>query len=160
MELGIIKNILQLNNITGIDFFTDPVKLLSSKKQYHVYFIDIILPNISGEQVIMNLIQNAFEAMEETSSDSHQLHITTSLADNDAVEVAVSDTGKGLQPETAKQMFNSFYTTKPQGMGIGLSLCRSIIEDHQGRIWATSNHDRGTTFRFTLPVRKTIGAKK
>ncbi|MFC1782136.1 PAS domain S-box protein [Planctomycetota bacterium] len=117
------------------------------------------LPPILGdpiqiEQVIMNLIQNAFEAMEEISSDSHKLNITSSLADNDAIEVAISDTGNGLQPETAKQMFNSFYTTKSQGMGIGLSICQSIINAHHGQIWATSNHDQGTTLRFTLPVNK------
>ena len=141
----------------------DAVKIMESQIELSNVSMQITfgdsLPLIIGdpiqiEQVIINLIQNALEAMAETSSDSHKLNLTTSLADNDAIEVAISDTGKGLQPATAKQMFNTFYTTKSKGMGIGLSLCRSIMEVHHGRIWATPNHDQGTTLRFTLPVSK------
>ena len=69
-----------------------------------------------------------------------------------AVLVAVQDSGPGLNPESLDRLFDAFYTTKPQGMGMGLSICRSIIEAHGGRLWATANEGRGATFQFTLPT--------
>ena len=70
----------------------------------------------------------------------------------DQVLISIRDTGIGLPPEQADKVFDSFFTTKPQGTGMGLSICRSIIESHGGRLWATGNPDRGTTFQFTLPI--------
>jgi len=66
--------------------------------------------------------------------------------------VAVRDSGPGLNPESLNHIFTAFYTTKPQGLGMGLAICRSIIEAHGGRLWATVNEDRGATFQFTLPT--------
>ena len=71
---------------------------------------------------------------------------------NNAIEVAVRDTGKGLPPEAGEKLFDSFFTTKADGLGMGLAICRSIIEMHRGELWAESNPDCGSTFRFTFPI--------
>jgi len=85
------------------------------------------------------------------SDGLRELLIRTKTVDS-SVFVAVSDSGPGLDPEGAERLFESFYTTKPGGLGMGLSICRSIIEAHQGRLWATANIPRGAVFQFTLPA--------
>jgi two-component system, LuxR family, sensor histidine kinase DctS len=109
---------------------------------------------IQIQQVILNLMRNGLEAMAGTTSgDPRELGVRTTLApDGSEVEVAVSDQGAGVRPELANEIFSPFFTTKPQGMGIGLSLSRSIVRAHRGRMWMTPNAEGGTTFRFTLPV--------
>ena len=77
--------------------------------------------------------------------------ITSRNTDPDQVEVTVEDSGTGLDPEASARIYDAFYTTKPAGMGMGLSICRSILQAHDGRLWATANHGPGTTFHFTLP---------
>jgi PAS domain S-box-containing protein len=116
------------------------------------------LPPVWGDrvqlqQVILNLIMNAIEAMSEVSEGSCKLLIGTSVDTPDCVLVAIRDTGPGLKPESLDHIFDPFHTTKPAGMGMGLSICRSIIDSHGGRIWATSN-DIGATFQFTIPVQQ------
>jgi PAS domain S-box-containing protein len=113
------------------------------------------LPRIWGDrvqlqQVILNLIMNATEAMSEVSEGSRVLLIGTGADTPDGVTVAVRDSGPGLKPASLDHLFDPFYTTKPAGMGMGLSICRSIIEAHGGRLWATANAPRGAVFQFTL----------
>jgi C4-dicarboxylate-specific signal transduction histidine kinase len=105
------------------------------------------------QQVILNLILNAIEAMNNVGRDSRELDIsTTKEADSEHVMVAVQDTGPGLKPENLNRIFEPFYTTKSDGMGMGLSICRYIIEEHGGRLWATGSHGRGAMFQFTIPL--------
>ena len=103
------------------------------------------------QQVILNLIINAVEAMSGTANGPRELRIGTEQG-SDAVLVAVRDSGPGLAPEALDRLFDSFYTTKPNGLGLGLSICRSIIEAHGGRLWASANVPSGAVFQFTLPV--------
>ena len=104
------------------------------------------------QQVVLNLVVNAIEAMSDTNEGPRDLLVSTEKAEPDGVLVAVRDSGPGLAPETLKRLFDAFYTTKANGMGMGLSICRSIIEAHGGRLWATANSPRGAVFQFTLPA--------
>ena len=101
------------------------------------------------QQVVLNLLLNSLEAMSGVIDRPRELVITTQ-ASADRVRVAVQDCGSGVDPEIMKRMFEAFYTTKRGGMGMGLSISRSIIESHGGRLWATPNDGPGTTFNFTL----------
>jgi len=107
------------------------------------------------EQVLLNLIRNGMEAMASTPEAHRRLHIQTSIADAE-LKISVADNGCGIAPEIREKLFTAFFTTKPEGMGVGLSICRSIIEFHRGRLWAEDNPDsptgNGTIFSFTLPL--------
>lgn len=107
---------------------------------------------IQVEQVILNLVRNAIDAMSETDRDKRRLTITTSVNDDNEVEVAVRDCGHGIASEMADRIFEPFFTSKPGGMGMGLSISRSIIDAHGGRLWSTPNGDGGATFHLALPV--------
>lgn len=114
------------------------------------------LPPILGDrtqlqQVVLNLILNAAEAMAGAPEQTPDLLISTERGETDSVRVVVRDTGPGLAPDGAARLFDAFYTTKSGGMGMGLSICRSIVEAHGGRIWAEPNQPRGAVFQFTLP---------
>jgi PAS domain S-box-containing protein len=114
------------------------------------------LPAIQGDrvqlqQVILNLLINAIEAMSGTSEGPRELLINTAKTDSEGVLVTVRDSGPGLAPEGVDRLFESFFTTKPGGLGMGLSICRSIIEAHHGRLWATANTPHGAVFQFNLP---------
>lgn len=104
------------------------------------------------QQVILNLIVNAFEAMSGVSEGARQLLISTGRDASDGVIVSLRDSGPGLDPKHAERLFDAFYTTKAAGMGMGLAICRSIIEAHGGRMWAGANEPRGAVFQFTLPI--------
>jgi PAS domain S-box-containing protein len=106
---------------------------------------------IQIQQVILNLIRNALESMAEVPQSTRTVRITTTCSSGQ-VEVAVHDSGTGLLSENLDRVFDAFYTTKSEGMGMGLAISRSIIEDHGGRLWAEGNPDGGSTFRFTVPV--------
>jgi signal transduction histidine kinase len=115
------------------------------------------LPLIEGDrvqlqQVILNLIVNAVEAMSSASDGTRELLVSSRKADPGGVLVGVRDSGPGLAPETLEHVFDAFYTTKPGGLGMGLSICRSIIEAHGGRLWASANLPRGASFQFALPA--------
>jgi signal transduction histidine kinase len=117
------------------------------------------LPRVQGDrtqvqQVILNLILNAVEAMSGSSEGARELLIRTRRDGSDAVLVAVRDSGPGLDPTNMDRIFEAFYTTKPEGMGMGLAICRSIIDAHGGRLWAVANKPRGAVFRFTLPLER------
>jgi two-component system sensor histidine kinase DctS len=103
------------------------------------------------EQVILNLVKNGIEAMSATPAARREV-LVRARAEARAVEVAVSDRGRGLDAGEAEKLFTPFYTTKPQGMGMGLNICRSIVEFHDGRLWARPNDGGGSVFAFTLPV--------
>jgi PAS domain S-box-containing protein len=111
----------------------------------------ILGDRIQLQQVMLNLTLNAVEAMSESRERSRELLIKTGQDGPGGVLVAVQDSGPGLKPESVDRLFDAFYTTKPGGMGMGLSICRSIIEAHGGRMGATPNVPHGATFRFNLP---------
>jgi signal transduction histidine kinase len=103
------------------------------------------------QQVVLNLLLNACEAMTASDASERQLLITSKL-ENGAVRMSVTDRGGGIPEEKLEQVFERFFTTKKEGMGLGLSICRSIINEHEGKIWATKNADCGATFHFSLPI--------
>ncbi len=109
----------------------------------------VLADRIQVQQVLLNLIRNAIEAMQDRPRRELVVS-TTALPQDGLVEVCVRDTGTGLAPEVAAQLFQPFVTTKKHGMGVGLSICRTIVESHGGKIWAESKPDEGTAFRFTL----------
>ena len=100
------------------------------------------------EQVLMNLMLNAIEATRDANGN---LTITSNPTEDGHLLISVSDTGVGIPTDKVDRIFDTFFTTKPQGTGMGLAISRSIVESHGGRLWATSNSGRGSTFRFTLP---------
>jgi two-component system sensor kinase FixL len=102
------------------------------------------------QQVLLNLMRNAIEAMED--SERRELVVSTVLAPDDMVEIAVADTGAGISPEIKAQLFQPFITTKRHGMGVGLSISRTIVEAHGGSIAPRQNPEGGTVFSFTLPM--------
>jgi signal transduction histidine kinase len=104
------------------------------------------------QQVMLNLIVNAIQSMSGVEDGDRELHISTASIEPGGVCFAVRDTGHGPRPESLPHLFNPFYTTKPDGMGMGLSICRSIIEAHGGRLWATRCEPRGALFQFTIPA--------
>jgi PAS domain S-box-containing protein len=103
------------------------------------------------QQVLLNLMMNAMEAMAEQPGE-RTLKIVMSTLANDKAQISICDNGTGIPEEKLERIFDGFYTTKPQGLGMGLEVCRSIVEIHRGSIWAENNPDRGATFYFTLPV--------
>jgi two-component system sensor kinase FixL len=109
----------------------------------------VLIDKVQIQQVIINLVRNSIEAMQ--SAERRELSVTTRKLDGELLEVAVADTGPGLSAEVASRLFQPFVTTKEKGMGIGLTICQSIVEAHNGRIWATPREGGGVIFHFTLP---------
>lgn len=123
------------------------VKLLFSLNPEH----DLVLVDrVQIQQVLVNLFRNALEAMAQTPR--RELAVSNTKVADDMIEVTVSDTGSGFQDDVKSNLFQTFFTTKETGMGVGLSISRSIVEAHGGRMWAESNESGGATFRFTLPA--------
>jgi signal transduction histidine kinase len=119
--------------------------------------LDAQLPLVTGDavqlqQVVLNLVTNAVDAMSAVVDRPRVLHLKSGLHEFGSVLVSVKDTGPGLDPQHWDRIFEAFFTTKPDGMGVGLMICRSIIEAHGGRLWATSNDAQGAIFHFTLPA--------
>jgi signal transduction histidine kinase len=117
------------------------------------------LPSVKGDhvqlqQVILNLIMNAIEAMSGLAEGPRELRISTGRDAAGSVLVTVHDTGLGLDPQNVERVFEAFYTTKPGGMGMGLAICRSIIEAHGGQLWASANEPQGAVFQFTVPAER------
>ena len=114
------------------------------------------LPPVTGDrvqlqQVLLNLLMNSIEATKGVEG-RREITVSSRPEGGDHVQVVVADTGVGLPATGQDEVFNAFFTTKPDGTGMGLSISRSIIEAHGGRLWATSNEPRGATFSFSLPV--------
>ena len=108
----------------------------------------VLADKIQIQQVLLNLMRNAVEAMQDSAK--RELLLAAAPADNDMIRITVADTGSGVSPDVASQLFQPFITTKQQGMGVGLSICRTIVESHGGQIWAEPNPEGGTVFHFTL----------
>ena len=149
------KVVLDIN-----DAINDVVALLQRELSAHRVWVKLELAadlpkvfadRVQLQQVTMNLIMNGAEAMQEIEDRPRLLTIRSSL-DDAQVAVAVKDCGIGLTAEDQNRLFNAFFSTKPGGLGIGLSICRSIIEAHGGRLWASANADHGATFQFVLPL--------
>jgi signal transduction histidine kinase len=112
----------------------------------------VFADRVQLQQVLLNLVINAMDAMSSVADRARQLVIATQRIDyQDRVQVTVEDSGIGLDPQTMARIFEPFYTTKSGGMGMGLSISRSIVQNHGGRLWATPNAGPGTSFHFTLP---------
>jgi len=103
------------------------------------------------QQVLMNLIVNSIDAMKEADG-ARELAVKSQRTEQEVL-VSVSDTGVGLPPQQAEEIFNAFFTTKPHGTGMGLRISRSIVESHGGRLWAADNSPRGASFHFALPTK-------
>jgi two-component system sensor histidine kinase DctS len=140
------------------------VQLVEVEARWHDVDIQLQLSDIAAsvlanriliQQVLMNFVRNAIDAMSDGHNGLRQLTIQTIMKNGDVIEVAVHDTGPGLSPESADQVFNPFYTTKADGMGMGLPISNSIIKAHEGQIWVTTNNDGGSSFAFSLPT--TVG---
>jgi len=156
------KEVLRRELVDVNEIIQEMINLLRSEATKHSIVIDSelagILPPIKADrvqlqQVFMNLMLNGIEAMKGLKT-SGKLAIR-SQQNNDEVLILITDTGVGLRPEQTEQIFNTFFTSKSQGMGMGLPISRSIIESHGGRLWATANSGPGATFKFTLPVEPT-----
>ncbi len=117
------------------------------------------LPNVTGDrvqlqQVILNLVLNAADAMRGVDDRPRNLLVATAREETNSVQLSVRDSGVGIDPQSFEKLFDAFYTTKSHGMGVGLSVSRSIIESHEGRLWATANDGPGATFSFSIPCRR------
>jgi len=110
----------------------------------------VLIDKVHIQQVVVNLMRNAIEAME--GSDRRELTISTEIVEDGLIRISIADTGPGIAPEVSGRLFQPFVTTKAQGMGVGLSICRSIVEAHSGRLWVEANPEGGTIFRFTVPA--------
>ncbi len=135
--------------------------LLAAEAHKHGVAIELDLTNplpmvmadtIQIQQTVLNLMRNGMEAMGETDPTPHRLTIRTSTNGNKDIEVTVEDTGHGITQQTLEHIFDPFFTTKSSGLGLGLPICRSIIEAHGGHLWVTEGNQRGATFHFTLPI--------
>jgi C4-dicarboxylate-specific signal transduction histidine kinase len=147
---------LDVNEVVREVFALVRGELISHQVSFRTEFAPA-LPTILGDrvqlqQVIINLVMNGIEAMQSVTDRPRGLVIRSRLDETQQVLVSVTDCGVGISAENADRLFNAFFTTKSSGMGMGLSICRSIMEAHGGRLWATANLPNGATFQFTLPV--------
>jgi len=143
------------------DVIQETVSLLQDEATRHRISIhaelDATLPSTYGDpvhlqQVVMNLMMNSFDAMTASTESNRVLHLMTRKLSTDEVLVSVQDSGSGLDPGTLETIFHPYFTTKEKGLGMGLSISRSIVEQHGGRLWATPGADSGAIFQFTLPT--------
>jgi signal transduction histidine kinase len=143
---GVISQVLAL---VSIDLQRHQVTLQTE--------IEELLPPVIGDrvqlqQVLLNLIMNAVDAMDPVTDRPRVLHVRSKLNQPEGVLVSVEDTGTGIDPADAERIFAPLFTTKPRGMGMGLSICRSIIEAHRGKLWASPGEKNGSVFQFVLPT--------
>ena len=117
------------------------------KRHFNPVNLTALMDKVQIQQVLLNLVRNAAEAME--GQDNGEIVISAAIR-NGMVEIGVADSGPGLAPEIAPRLFEPFISTKEKGMGVGLSICRAIVESHGGRLWATTNPKSGMTSSFTL----------
>jgi len=113
----------------------------------------IEVDRVQLQQVVLNLVMNGMDAIDSAGNDEKVLLISSRNASEKEISVRIEDTGVGVNAESADKIFDTFFTTKAQGIGMGLSISRSIVESHEGRLWATPRPGGGTIFQFTVPVR-------
>lgn len=118
--------------------------------------IQVLIDKVQIQQVVFNIIRNSVEAMSE-NPPPRDIFVSTALVNGDTAQISISDTGPGLAPKVQAQLFQPFVTTKERGMGLGLSICRTIIDAHGGRLWATPNTRRGVAFHIALPMAELAG---
>ena len=147
--LEINPAVLEVIALTRSEAFKNGV---SVRMQFAEGLPPIQADRVQVQQVVLNLIVNAIEAMAAVGEGGRELLISTGRHGSDGVHVTLRDSGPGLDPKNVERLFEAFYTTKPTGMGMGLAICRSIIEAHGGRMWAGANEPRGAFFQFTLPL--------
>jgi signal transduction histidine kinase len=114
--------------------------------------VSVVGDRVQLQQVVLNLIMNGIEAMADLMNGQRELQVRSANDQSGDVFVAVADSGPGLVLAQADRLFEAFFTIKPEGMGMGLSICRSIIDAHSGRLWASPNLPNGAVFQFTLPT--------
>lgn len=143
------------------DVVRDVLALLDGELQSHHVVVrtaledalpPVLADRIQLQQVLLNLIKNAIEAMSSVADGSRALLLTTELDEPRTLQISVEDSGPGIDPKNLQRVFDRFFTTKSQGMGMGLSICRSIIEAHDGRLWAEPGTHGGSVFRISLPI--------
>lgn len=163
LRLLLKKGEVQRQSLPVNEVVQDVLKLVRSDLVSHDFsaLTDLApdLPPIHADrvqlqQVLLNLVMNACDAMAGTAKDQRQLTIRTRRAGDGSVEISVVDSGPGIPPQTLDQVFEPFYTTKAQGMGLGLTVCRTIVAAHGGKLWAANNNPRGATFHVSLPFAK------
>ncbi|MBC7820647.1 MAG: PAS domain-containing sensor histidine kinase, partial [Planctomycetaceae bacterium] len=148
------------STVAVADMISEAIELVSSEtKSQHIDLkcdiqpahLSVLADRIQIEQTLVNLLRNAYRALAENALDDRHVTIRTELS-GDVLRVSVRDNGHGFKGVTPDEIFNPFFTTKPDGLGLGLTISRSIIEAHRGNLWAEQNPDRGATFLFTLPA--------
>jgi two-component system, LuxR family, sensor kinase FixL len=164
LRLWLKKGEVRQQSLRINEVVEDVLKLIHSDLVNQHVTVDIelarTLPTVTGDpvqlqQVLLNLVVNACDAMADCNTQERRLLIRTGIENgNSAVIVSVIDGGGSIPEEKMEQIFESFFTTKEEGMGLGLSVCRTIITAHRGKLWATNNADRGATFHFSLPIGK------
>ena len=141
-----------ISEIMGLTHSAISEHRVSTKMQLADGLPQVLGDKVQLQQVMLNLIMNAIEALSEVSEGSRELLISTGEVESEGVLVSVSDSGPGLPPTDVARIFEAFHTTKASGLGLGLSICRSIVEAHGGRLWATPNEPRGAIFCMMLPI--------
>jgi signal transduction histidine kinase len=153
--------------MTQIDInsvITDTLDLLRGEMRQNDILLEVELPNglepvmgdrVQLQQVILNLVKNGVEAMTGTTHRPRMLRVSSQWDEAGNLRIAVADSGVGFDTTKAVRMFDAFFTTKPDGIGLGLSICRSIVEAHGGRLWALPNEPKGSIFCFMLPTATT-----
>jgi signal transduction histidine kinase len=142
--LAILRHDLQKNAVEVHSHLNDQLPVVEGNK-------------VQLQQVILNLTMNAIEAMQATAP--RILKVRSEQSESGTLHVSISDTGAGIDPVNVERVFGALFTTKERGMGMGLSICKSIIENHNGRIWVSAGSMRGTTFHFELPLKESGKAK-
>lgn len=144
----IVREVLDLAHSDLITHQVPVVRRLAS------YLPPVLGDRVQVQQVLLNFILNAWEAMSDTALERRVLTVTTSAADDQSVEICVVDTGRGISSDLQERLFEPFITTKKDGLGLGLSICRSIVDAHGGRLWAENNAEGGATFHISLPAHR------
>jgi signal transduction histidine kinase len=149
----IVRNPLSINEAIGdiLALARNEMEGIVLDKRLESGLPEVPADRVQVQQVLLNLILNAIDAMASVSDRPRTLGISTSQDAEGRVETAIRDAGNGLPPDRTEKVFETFFTTKANGLGMGLAICRSIVEQHGGRIWAENNDDHGATFRFALP---------
>jgi C4-dicarboxylate-specific signal transduction histidine kinase len=146
--LNINETIQEVISLVGSDVLRNKVEL---KTELATDLPPVLADRVQLQQVILNLILNGREAMSGVQSHPRSLLVSSQKSKSGGIVVAVRDSGAGLDPKDAERIFDPFFSTKAEGMGLGLSISRTIIEAHGGTLWATQNEDKGATIQFTLP---------
>jgi C4-dicarboxylate-specific signal transduction histidine kinase len=149
ISLGINDVIREVIVLIGAEFRRRGVRVDTSLSSD---LVSVVGDRVQLQQVVLNLIMNGIEAMAHPMNGQPRLQISSTNDESGGVLVAIADSGPGLDLTRADRIFEAFFTTKPEGMGMGLSICRSIIDAHGGRLWASPNLPNGAVFQFTLPA--------